>query len=47
MLTTLRLFASNFEDPHLFADNIYGRFIAEFNKEYKLTDIKAAMELIP
>lgn len=28
------MFASNSEDPHLFADNISGGLILEFNKEY-------------
>ena len=30
------MFASNSEDPHLFADNIDGGFIMEFNREYQL-----------
>lgn len=30
------MFASNSEDPHLFADNIDGGFIIEFNREYQL-----------
>ena len=30
------MFASNSEDPHLFADNIDGGFIMEFDKEYQL-----------
>ena len=30
------MFASNSEDPHLFADNILGGFIMEFNKTYRL-----------
>ena len=29
------MFASNFEDPRLFSDNIDGGFIMEFNKEYE------------
>ena len=29
------MFASNSENPHLFADNINGGFIMEFNKEYE------------
>ncbi len=29
------MFASNSENPHLFADNIDGGFIMEFNKEYE------------
>lgn len=32
------MFASNSENPHLFADNIDGGFIMEFDKEYKLTN---------
>jgi len=31
------MFASNSEDPHLFADNISGGFIMEFNQKYILT----------
>ncbi|MBQ2735546.1 MAG: MBL fold metallo-hydrolase [Clostridia bacterium] len=30
------MFASNSENPHLFADHIDGGFIMEFNKEYRL-----------
>ena len=30
------MFASNSEDPHLFADHIEGGYIMEFNREYKL-----------
>lgn len=30
------MFASNSENPHLFADNIDGGFIMEFNKEYEI-----------
>ena len=30
------MFASNSENPHLFADNIDGGFIVEFDKEYQL-----------
>ena len=32
------MFASNSEDPHLFADNIDGGCILEFNREYRLTE---------
>ena len=30
------MFASNSENPHLFADHIDGGFIMEFNREYRL-----------
>ena len=30
------MFASNSEDPHLFADHIDGGFVMEFDREYKL-----------
>lgn len=33
------MFASNSEDPHLFADHIDGGFIMEFDKEYSLKDL--------
>ena len=33
------MFASNSEDPHLFADRIGGGFIMEFDKEYSLKDL--------
>ena len=32
------MFASNSEDPHLFADHIDGGYILEFNKVYTLSD---------
>ncbi|MBQ4324784.1 MAG: MBL fold metallo-hydrolase [Clostridia bacterium] len=32
------MFASNSEDPHLFADHIDGGCILEFNREYRLTE---------
>lgn len=32
------MFASNSEDPHLFADHIDGGFIMEFNREYRLEE---------
>ena len=34
------MFASNSEDPHLFADNIDGGFIMEFDKDYSLEDFR-------
>ena len=32
------MFASNSEDPHLFADRIDGGFIMEFDRTYRIAD---------
>ena len=32
------MFASNGEDPHLFADRIHGGFIMEFNRAYRISE---------